>query len=163
MPPLGAMINSLSHNPTPRSDSYPPPVDPKALILLMGPRDDTREMLKVALELWNYQVVEAENSDDSIRLVKDRHPSVILMDTPLLFGETLNTLSKLHASDSIGRTPYIVLSGYPQESYRKEAWRRGAACFLVKPIDFDILRTYIDTLVEQTRNMEGSIEGNKLK
>lgn len=126
-----------------------PSIDSKPLILLVGPNDDTREMLRVVLELWDYQVAEAENSDDSIRLAAYRHPSVILMDTPLPFDDTLNTLSRLHSSDAVGNTPSVVLSGYSEESYRREAWKRGASCFLVKPIDFDILRTYIDTLVRQ--------------
>ncbi len=107
-------------------------------------------MLKVVLELWDYQVMEAESSDDSIRLAKNGHPSVILMDTPLPFDDTLNALSKWHSSDSVGHTPSVVLSGYSQASYRQEAWKRGASCVLVKPIDFDILRTYVDTLVRRS-------------
>ena len=129
--------------------SFLQPKDPQPVVLIMGPNDDSREMLRVVLELWNYQVLEADNLDDSFLLAENSHPSVILMDTVLPFDDTLDNLTKLRENESVGHTPSVVLSGFSQASYRKEAWAHGAECFMVKPIDFDALHTYIDTLVKQ--------------
>lgn len=125
---------------------FKPPPTPKPLILIVGPDEDTRYMLRVILDLWGYDVLEAANLDASITLGSSRHPSVILLDTTVHFTEVLKDIRQLKQEDGLRDVPSVLLSGYSQENYRSAALSSGASGFLVKPIDFDLLHQYIESL-----------------
>jgi DNA-binding response OmpR family regulator len=99
------------------------------------------------LELWNYEVVEAETPDDSLTLGRERHPSLLLMDTTVDFEDGLDNISKIRQDTELTAVPSIMMSGYSQEPYRDAALRSGASHFMAKPIDFDLLQNYIETLL----------------
>lgn len=121
---------------------------PKPLIMVVGPNADTRYMLRVILEIWDYDVVEAESPDASITLGSSRHPSLILLDTTMHFTETLEDIRLLKQEDGLSDVPSVLISGFSQNIYREAALRNGASGFLVKPIDFDLLHEYIETLAD---------------
>lgn len=127
---------------------FKPPSTPKPLIMIVGPNAETRYMLRVILEIWDYDVVEAETPDASITLGSSRHPSVILWDTTLHFRDVLEDIRQLKQEDGLRDVPSVLLSGYSQENYRRAALSSGASGFLVKPIDFDLLHEYIETLAD---------------
>ena len=141
------MIHAHSQNQTPdNKGAVKPPGDSKPLILIVGPDEDTRYMLRVILELWEYEVLEAENLDTSITLGSSHHPSVILLDTTAHFTDVLDDIRQLKQEDGFRDVPSVLLSGYSQETYRSAALSSGASGFLVKPIDFDLLHAYIESL-----------------
>ena len=124
------------------------PPAPKPLIMVVGPNADTRYMLRVILEIWDYDVVEAETPDASITLGSSRHPTLILLDTTMHFTETLEDIRLLKQEDALPDVPSVLISGFSQNMYREAALRSGASGFLVKPIDFDLLHEYIETLAD---------------
>jgi CheY-like chemotaxis protein len=114
--------------------------------MIVGPNADTRYMLRVMLEIWDYNVVEAETPDKSISDGSSHHPSLILLDTTMHFTDVLKDIRFLKQEDVLPDVPSILLSGFSQETYRQAALNSGAAGFLAKPIDFDLLHEYIETL-----------------
>jgi CheY-like chemotaxis protein len=124
------------------------PRSPKPLIMVVGPNADTRYMLRVILEIWDYDVLEAETPDASITLGSSRHPSLILLDTTMHFTETLEDIRLLKQEDGLSDVPSVLISGFSQNTYREAALKNGASGFLVKPIDFDLLHEYIETLAD---------------
>ena len=123
--------------------------------MIVGRDEDARMMLRTILEQWNYDVFEAADPDESIKAARDRLPSLVLLDSSLPFSDTLNDVAKLSESAEFEDIPSVMMSGYPQENYREAALNSGAAGYLVKPIDFDALRTYIHTLTgSQAENNE---------
>jgi CheY-like chemotaxis protein len=116
--------------------------------MVVGPNADTRYMLRVILEIWDYDVVEAETPDASIALGSSRHPSLILLDTTMHFTNTLEDIRLLKQEDGLSEVPSVLISGFSQNIYREAALRNGASGFLVKPIDFDLLHEYIESLAD---------------
>lgn len=104
-------------------------------------------MLRVMLELWNYKVIEAETPEECLRLGRKRHPSLLLMDTTADFAGCLDNINKIRRDDGMTAIPSIMMSGYSQEIYRDAAINSGASHFIPKPVDFDLLQTYIETLL----------------
>ena len=64
-----------------------PPID-KPKVLIVEDHDDTRQMLRILLELKNCQVVEACNGLEAVEIASRELPDLILMDgsLPLLDG-----------------------------------------------------------------------------
>jgi two-component system response regulator HydG len=117
--------------------------------MIVGPDEDTRVMLRAILEIWDYDVLEAASPDESLTLVNDRTPSLILLDTTIRFKDSLHDLSKFKQNCNLKNTPSIMMSGFSQPAYREAAINNGASGFLPKPLDFDVLRVHIETLASQ--------------
>jgi DNA-binding response OmpR family regulator len=114
--------------------------------MIVGPDEDTRTMLRTILEIWEYDVLEAASLNESLALVSDRTPSLILLDTTVHFNDSLHDLSKFKQNSGLKNIPSIMMSGFSQPAYREAAINNGAAGFLAKPVDFDVLHAHIQIL-----------------
>jgi DNA-binding response OmpR family regulator len=118
-------------------------LDGRPVIMISGIHQDTRYMLRVLLQMWDYRVIEAEGPDETLKLANQEHPRVILLDTSLLFEDDLEVLRKIRSSHEVQSLPVIMLSGFPQMQYREAAFKNGASGLLVKPLDIDLLEGYL--------------------
>jgi len=126
----------------------PTPSSTKPLIMVVGADADTRFMLRVILEVWNYDVMEAETLDASIAAAASRQPALILLDGTLCFIDALEDVGRIKRNSDLKNTPSVLLSGFSQPNYEDAAISSGASGFMVKPVDFDLLHDHIRTLVD---------------
>ena len=117
----------------------------KARIMISGNNHDTRYMLRVLLEMWGYDAIEANGGDETLQLAETEHPQLILVDTSRTYDADLQVVRRIRQSDIPAAVPVIVLSGYSQSSYQKAAFEHGATGLLVKPLDLDLLENYLET------------------
>jgi CheY-like chemotaxis protein len=111
--------------------------------MVAGKHRDTRFMLRVLLEMWGYQVIETECSEETVWAAEAVRPNVIVLDTSLLYDDDLMVLNQIRTTELTADVPVLVLSGFPQPSYRQAAFDRGATGLLVKPLDIDLLENYL--------------------
>jgi CheY-like chemotaxis protein len=121
------------------------PDRPGGRVMISGTHNDTRYMMRVLLEMWGYEVLEAAGEDETTRIAESEHPDLILVDTATKFEEDIKIVSRLRRSHVPASVPIIVLSGYPQADYQKAAFENGATGHLVKPLDLDVLEDYLET------------------
>ena len=117
----------------------------KGKILISGSHHDTRFMMRVLLEMWGYEVAEAEGEEETVRMAESYLPNVILVDTSRLFDEDIKIVSKLRVANLPQLLPIIVLSGFTQTKYQRAALDHGATDLLAKPLDLDRLESYLGT------------------
>jgi CheY-like chemotaxis protein len=142
MAPLAKPFVSHATGETGRRDSF------RHRIMISGSHQDTRYMMRVLLEMWGYEVVEAAGDDETVRVAESARPELILVDTATKFEEDLKVVSSLRRSHVPASVPIIVLSGYPQADYQKAAFENGATGHLVKPLDLDLLESYLETCLD---------------
>jgi CheY-like chemotaxis protein len=111
-------------------------------VLLVDDDDDIRETLSELLDANGYQVLEAENGQIALDVLKKtpRFPCVVVLDLsmPVLDGREF---LKLRASDPILRDiPVVVVSGSNQPAEPLE----GIDEYLRKPVKIDRLVEIID-------------------
>lgn len=116
----------------------------KGKILISGVHRDTRFMMRVLLEMWGYEVAEAEGEIETVAAAEVFMPNLILVDTSRMFDEEMKIVSRLKTSTD-DRVPILVLSGFTQAGYRQSAIDHGAAEMLSKPIDFELLEGFLET------------------
>ena len=105
----------------------------KARILCTEDDADTRDLLRVLLELKGLEVICAENAAEAISLATAAKFDLYILDNclPEMPGDDL--CRKLREFDST--TPILFYSGAAFESDRSQALAAGAQAYVVKPAE----------------------------
>lgn len=101
-------------------------------------------MLKHALEMKGYNVVEAIDGCEAVRVAKRELPDLILMDLtlPILGGAEATSLLREH--EELRHVPIIAITAHDSANSRANASDAGCNGYLTKPIDFDYLAPLIN-------------------
>lgn len=100
-------------------------------VLVAEDHDDTRLMLKILLEHRGFDVLEAADGEEAVRIIEDAHPDLVVLDgsLPRMNGVAVTR----RARESARSTPIIFLSGHAEPLARTEAFDAGCDEYLVKP------------------------------
>jgi DNA-binding response OmpR family regulator len=117
----------------------------KARILCTEDDADTRDLIRLLLELDGFEVICAENAAQAISFARTRKFDLYLLDNwmPELAGDIL--CRKLREFDST--TPILFYSGAAYESDKAGAMAAGAQGYLIKPGEPNELRSEILKLI----------------
>jgi diguanylate cyclase (GGDEF)-like protein len=137
----------------------------RSKVLVVDDSRAQRESLARVLRAEGYEVVEAENGREALRLAKSAKPDLVLLDMilPDMDGrEVLRLVKPPPASDQF--LPVIILSVKGDVNTKVEGLRLGADDFLVKGVeDPEILARVavmlrIKSLQERLREMQSKLE-----
>lgn len=96
-------------------------------ILVIEDDSDLRQMIAEVLEYERYEVLQAHNTAQGIKLGMTYQPDAVLCDWTLPDGSGLNVLQALQNS------PVIILSGNLNANIQNMALDNGATGYLAKP------------------------------
>ncbi len=129
-----------------------------SLILVVEEDADTRLMLKYLLEIWNYQVLEAENDDEAFQTAIHYRPDLILMSINEGKTERLAASRRMREIPSLEQAVIVFVSAYSDEKTRAAALAAGGDDYLVKPIDFGLLEKRLENhLRKSTKSKEAPV------
>ena len=76
--------------------------DSSKTVLLVEDNEDNRTVYRTILEHFGYRVIEARNGEDGIRMAREDHPDLILMDIsiPLVDGWEATRILKADSETS---------------------------------------------------------------
>ena len=115
-------------------------------VLIVDDEAAARHRLAIMLAELDVEVVgEAENGLEALKLVRDRQPSVILLDITMPDMDGLSALKEIRAFDSDARVAMVTAMG--QQSIVMEALQAGAMDFVVKPFNAERVLAAIEKLV----------------
>ena len=121
-------------------------------ILIVEDDNDSREMLRTILELWNHDVREAADGPSAIEMAREFGPDVALIDVGLPGLDGYEVCRRLRASFG-ARTPRLIaLTGYGLAQDVESARAAGFDAHLVKPVPPDHL---IELLAAPPRRHDG--------
>ncbi len=92
-----------------------------------------RVRLSKLLTRNGYEVVEAENGEQAVKVFKSASPDVVLMDITMPHKDGLEALSEIREFDS--KAKVIMLTALGQESMIVQAVQAGAKDYVVKPFN----------------------------
>jgi len=119
-----------------------------ALILIIDDEPQIRSMLKLMLERDGYEVAEAPDGIEGIRIYRQNPADLIITDLIMPNKDGIGVIIDL--KKEFPDVKIIALSGgglNKPEGYLKGAKKLGAACTLTKPIDRgEMLRAIKDVL-----------------
>lgn len=117
-------------------------------ILCVDDHEDSRGMMKVLLEMWNYEVVLAGAADDGLHLAQSEPFDMYLLDTHLPDESAFELCEQICGVP--GHAPVVFISTAPYEADKQRGLQAGASAYLAKPLDFDELEITLTRLITQT-------------
>src|SRR5689334_7491747 len=106
-----------------------------AKILLVEDEPDTRELVRLTLELDGHEVVEAATAEEAIVKAHAARPGLILMDLSLGGQfDGLEATKRLRADPSFDETPIVALTAHAMQGDRERSLAAGCDEHWTKPI-----------------------------
>ncbi|HUE82419.1 MAG TPA: response regulator [Pyrinomonadaceae bacterium] len=128
---------------------------PKRL-LLVEDSEDNRFMLRRLLEMGGYQVVEAVNGPEAVRIAEQGRPHLILMDLSLPIIDGLAATRKIRQMPRLANVPIIAVSAHDSADFHAQALEAGCDGYITKPIDFTQLEDLITRLLAKKEPKSGA-------
>lgn len=104
------------------------------LILVVEDKETNRKLVRDVLTFKGYEVAEATNAEDGLRMVRERRPALILMDIHLPGMDGLTALRQLRADPETCDIPVIALTASAMPDEQDEILSAGFDGYETKPI-----------------------------
>ncbi len=122
---------------------------PKGKILVVDDEEDVRETIKLQLEAENYNVIEAENGEEAIKVLKSgdnlTNCGLILCDIRMPKVNGIEYIDFL--KEQAPGIPVVVITGYPDTEMAVGLLKKGVNDYLVKPVESEKLMKIVNKLV----------------
>jgi two-component system, NtrC family, nitrogen regulation response regulator NtrX len=120
-------------------------------VLIVDDEQDIRELVAGVLEDEGYTARSAADSDSALEAIRDRRPSLVLLDVWLQGSrlDGLELLDEIKARDP--SIPVLVISGHGNLDTAVAAVRKGAADFIEKPFEAERLLLLVARATETER------------
>ena len=125
-----------------------PPVSstasPRALrVMVVDDNVDAAESLAMMLELDGHKVIRAHNARAAIASARTERPKAMLLDIGLPDIDGYELARQLRALPEVDGALLIAVTGYGQAEDRGRARDAGFDHYLVKPVEFEALRSVL--------------------
>ena len=104
----------------------------KIRILCVEDNFDNMDILQTILELEAYDVIQARDGEESIRIIQEHLPDLILMDIHLPGESGIVTATRIKSIEELSHIPIIMVTA--DITKQKESLAIGCAAYLTKPI-----------------------------
>lgn len=122
-------------------------------ILIVDDVATNRIVFKVKLAAAGYGAILASDGADCLAQARLERPDAILLDLMLPDMTGIEVLRQLKADPATRRIPVVMISGEQDPVRRVAALRAGAADFMARPIDDDMLLARLRGLLRAQENM----------
>ena len=116
-------------------------------VLLVEDTEDNRQMMRKLLEISGYQVVEAVNGVEAVRLAYEERPGIILMDLSLPLIDGLTATRRIRSVPDLSRVPIVAVSAHDTADFHSDALAAGCDAYITKPIDYAELEEIVSSLL----------------
>ena len=102
-------------------------------ILIVDDEPAIREMVAVALELADFDVLEAENAQRGHEIIVDERPDLVLLDWMLPSVTGIELARRLKRDETTNEIPIIMLTAKSEEDNKIQGLDVGADDYITKP------------------------------
>ena len=108
-------------------------------ILVIEDNADTRDVLKLMLEVEGASVETAENGEQGLRAAERLRPDIVLCDIGLPDIDGFEVARRIRARTDLAVSRLIALTGYGQAEDMRQAIKAGFDAHLTKPVNLEQL------------------------
>jgi len=123
------------------------------LILIVEDNDKNLKLVRDVLQHQGYQTIEAGTGEDGVRLARERHPALVLMDIQLPGIDGIEALGQLRADPTTRAIPVMAVTASVMAHDRKKIMAAGFDGYQTKPIR---LRDFIEAVRETLDRRPGA-------
>ncbi len=115
----------------------------RAIALITDDELSNRIILKTLLRKIGYEVIEAENGYEAIKLFHSTTPNIVFMDIMMPEMDGFETVSRIRASSPERFVPVIFLTAVTDDQSLVRAIDVGGDDFITKPLNQEVLKAKI--------------------
>ncbi len=102
-------------------------------IFVIEDDDNIRNLVKIALEGYGFQVVPFENAEDALAIIEEELPDLAVFDLMLPGMDGLSAIGKIRTIESVKNIPLVVLTAKDKEYDKVIGLDGGADDYITKP------------------------------
>ncbi len=102
-------------------------------VLIVDDEFAIRDMIRMALEIADFQCLEAENIQQAFTLIVDERPDLVLLDWMLPGGSGMELLRRVKRNETTRELPVIMLTAKTSEDNIIQGLESGADDYITKP------------------------------
>jgi two-component system, cell cycle response regulator DivK len=121
-------------------------------ILIVEDNEDSRDLLHFLLTTKGYSTSTAVDGKEGVYMAKVEKPDLIITDLTMPNIDGIELTRMVRSEPEIANIPIIVYTSYGSDT-ANPAIEAGATQIFYKPIDFDKVLNYIDTLLESSKDI----------
>jgi two-component system, cell cycle response regulator DivK len=121
-----------------------------ALILVVEDNDKNRKLVRDVLTFKGYEVIESETGEESVRLARERCPSLVLMDIRLPGIDGVEALRRLRAEETTRGIPVMAMTASVMSEDRQKIMAAGFDAYQSKPINVTDFVAAVAQLLERS-------------
>jgi DNA-binding response OmpR family regulator len=124
-------------------------------ILVADDEEDVLMLCRVNLEFEGFEVTEAPNGAEAVRLAREVGPDLVLLDVMMRVKDGWETLTELKSDAGLKKIPVVMLTAKVQEEDQFRALAAGAADYVTKPFHpTSLVRTVRTVLATNEAELE---------
>ena len=109
------------------------------LILVVDDSQETRDVCRLILEKFGYQVIQASEGREAVYKASSSPPDLILMDLNMPDIDGLVATAALRSIATLKNVPIVAMTAYPADLSRDRALAVGCDEYLEKPVTMERL------------------------
>ncbi len=118
-------------------------------ILLVDDEIDILEFVGYNLRHEGYEVYTAQNGAEALRIAREHHPHLILLDRMMPVMDGAETCRALRNDPELQHTFIIFLSALGEEEQQLRGFDAGADGYLTKPISMKLLVSRVQAILKR--------------
>jgi CheY-like chemotaxis protein len=126
----------------------------KKLILVVEDDPQFRKLLEQSLADNGYEVRSAKNATESLQILEQQRPNVIVLDIGLPGMSGLDLCRSIKANDDLKRIPVVFLTGRESLDEFKACREAGGVFCTSKTNGFDNMLAVVNTLCSVQKNSD---------
>ena len=121
----------------------------KALILVLDDDPDICIMIKMVLDYYGYEAMDAENEENAKKIISSNHVDLVIMDMLLSGTDGTDICRQLKRDKVTSSIPILMFSAHP--TARETCLAAGADDFISKPFEMNDMMEKINFFLERKK------------
>ena len=121
----------------------------KALILVLDDDPDICIMIKMVLDYYGYDAMDAENEEAATKIISSNHVDLLIMDMLLSGVDGTDICRRLKLDKETSSIPILMFSAHP--TAKDTCLAAGADDFISKPFEMNDMMEKISFFLERKK------------
>ena len=104
-------------------------------VLVVDDEYMTRDLLRLVLERYKFQVYEAGDGKDGLQKIAKQKPDIIVLDVMMPHIDGIEMTKMLRANPATAEIPVIMISAKSHQMAVREGLDAGANMYMAKPVN----------------------------
>jgi CheY-like chemotaxis protein len=118
-------------------------------ILVVEDNKLNMKLVRGLIKIGKYRMLEANNAESGIQLIREQMPDLVLMDIQLPGMDGLSATKIIKEDPDLKDIPIVALTSYAMQGDKEKALAAGCTGYIAKPID---TRKFLETVSQYLKD-----------